>query len=72
MRSRFAQVDVVRYADELKVTDPVDLLAYLGSLPYAEADGAMEKLATAVDNAFRRSDGVFSISKASDLILGHS
>lgn len=72
MRRQFDRVDVVRYDDQLTVTDPADLLAYLGSLPHAEPEGALEKLASAVSDAFRRSDGAFSISKASDLILGRS
>lgn len=72
MRRHFDRVDVVRYDDQLNVTDPVDLLAYLVSLPHAEKGGAMEKLATAVSDAFRRSNGAFAISKASDLILGRS
>lgn len=72
MQRQFARVELIRYDDELKVTDPVDLLAYLGSLPYAEADGAMEKLAEAVESVFRHSDGVFSVSKASDLIIGYA
>lgn len=72
VRGQFAQVDVVRYDDELRVTDPIDLLAYLGSLPFAEADGSMEKLAAAVDDAFCHSDGVFLISKASDLLVGRA
>jgi len=71
MRTQFKHVDVVRYDDELRVTDPVDLLGYLGSLPIADEAGAMEKLGAAVDEAFRRSDGVFKITKASDLLLGH-
>ncbi|WP_339348130.1 class I SAM-dependent methyltransferase [uncultured Sphingomonas sp.] len=70
MRGEFASVDVVRYNDELRVTDPVDLLGYLGSLPIADKPGVMEKLAAAVEDAFRRSDGVFTINKASELLIG--
>jgi len=64
MQGEFASVDVVRYDDELRVTDPVDLLSYLGSLPIADKPGVMEKLAAIVEDAFRRTDGVFTITKA--------
>jgi ubiquinone/menaquinone biosynthesis C-methylase UbiE len=71
MQGEFASVDVVRYDDELRVTDPVDLLGYLGSLPIADEPGVMEKLAVAVEDAFHRADGVFTITKASELLIGH-
>jgi SAM-dependent methyltransferase len=70
MQREFASVDVIRYNDELRITDPVDLLGYLGSLPLAEAPGAMEKLAAVVEDAFRRTDGVFTVTKASELLIG--
>ncbi|WP_295562084.1 class I SAM-dependent methyltransferase [uncultured Sphingomonas sp.] len=70
MQREFASVDVVRYDDELRVTDPVDLLGYLGSLPIADKPGVMEKLAAIVEDAFRRTDGVFTIAKASELLIG--
>ncbi len=69
MQSEFAGVDVVRYDDELHVTDPVDLLGYLGSLPIADKPGAMQALAAAVEDAFRK-NGVFTITKASELLIG--
>ncbi len=70
MQDEFASVDVVRYDDELRVTDPVDLLGYLGSLPIADKPGVMEDLAAAVQDAFRRTDGVFTITKTSELLIG--
>ncbi len=70
MQREFASVDVVRYDDELRVTDPVDLLGYLGSLPIADKPDVMEKLAAIVEDAFRRTDGVFTITKASELLIG--
>ncbi|MBU3077833.1 hypothetical protein [Sphingomonas quercus] len=63
MQSVFASVDVVRYDDELRVTDPVDLLGYLSTLPIADQPDAMEKLAVAVDYAFSHAGGVFSITE---------
>jgi ubiquinone/menaquinone biosynthesis C-methylase UbiE len=70
MQREFASVDVVRYDDTLRVTDPIDLLGYLASLPLADAPGAMKMLATAVEDAFHRTDGVFTITKASELLIG--
>lgn len=70
MQREFESVDVVRYDDELRVTDPVDLLGYLGSLPIADKPGVMEKLAAIVEDAFRKTDGAFTITKASELLLG--
>lgn len=70
MQREFVSVDVVRYDDELRVTDPVDLLGYLGSLPIAEKPGIMEKLAATVEDAFRETNGVFTITKASELLIG--
>ncbi len=70
MQREFASVDMVRYDDELCVTDPIDLLGYLSSLPIADKPGVMEKLAVAVEDAFRRTDGVFTITKASELLIG--
>ncbi|QJU56966.1 methyltransferase domain-containing protein [Sphingomonas sp. AP4-R1] len=71
MQGEFTKVDVVRYDDELRVTDPVDLLGYLNSLPIADKPGVMEKLAIAVEEAFRRTEGGFTITKASELLIGH-
>lgn len=68
MRTQFGAVEVRRYDDTLLVTDPVDLLGYLTSLPEAEAPGAAAKLAAAVDDAFQRA-GVFTIAKTSELLL---
>lgn len=68
MKGLFAQVDLVRYDDELNVTDPVDLLGYLTSLPVAESPNAAEKLAAAVKRVFA-SGGTFRITKASDLLI---
>ncbi|NMN03796.1 hypothetical protein FHT19_000952 [Novosphingobium sp. SG919] len=48
------------------MTDPVDLLGY----PIADKPGVMEKLAAAVESAFLRSDGVFTITKASEALIG--
>ena len=70
MHDAFASVDVIRYDDELRVTDPVDLLGYLTSLPIADKPGIIEQLAAAVQDAFERENGVFTITKASELLIG--
>ncbi|KQN82062.1 hypothetical protein ASE90_10180 [Sphingomonas sp. Leaf67] len=70
MQRVFPYVDVVRYEDLLRVTDPVDLLGYLTSLPFADEPGVPKKLANAVAEAFERANGVFTITKASELLLG--
>ncbi|MBB6506551.1 SAM-dependent methyltransferase [Sphingomonas endophytica] len=68
MQARFGTVEVRRFDDTLRVTDPVDLLGYLTSLPEADAPGAAAKLAAAVDSAFRVTD-VFAVTKASELLI---
>ncbi|VXC82768.1 class I SAM-dependent methyltransferase [Sphingomonas sp. 8AM] len=68
MQEQFGEVEVRRYDDTLRVTDPVDLLGYLTSLPEAETPGAVARLAAAVDAAFGTTDA-FIITKTSDLLL---
>ncbi|MFK3889448.1 class I SAM-dependent methyltransferase [Sphingomonas sp. NPDC079357] len=68
MQAQFGEVAVRRYDDTLRVTDPVDLLGYLTSLPEADAPGAVAKLAAAVERAFATSEA-FTITKTSDLLL---
>jgi hypothetical protein len=68
MQARFGTIEVRRFDDTLRVTDPVDLLGYLTSLPEADAPGAAAKLAAAVDSAFRVTD-VFAVTKASELLI---
>lgn len=68
MQEQFGAVEVRRYDDTLRVTDPVDLLGYLTSLPEADAPGAVARLAAAVDAAFGATDA-FIITKTSELLL---
>lgn len=70
MQREFSHVEVIRYDDRLRVTDPVDLLGYLTSLPFADQPGVSEKLSVVVADAFERADGSFTITKASELLLG--
>ena len=65
----FGRIERVRFEDELAVTDPVDLTAYLLSLPVADSEGAPDKLASAVGQAFAGGAGPFRISKAAELII---
>lgn len=69
LRTTFDTVERVRFDDQLVVTDPVDLLSYLVSLPVAETDEAKCALASAVASEFRNSGNVFNITKAADLLL---
>ncbi len=69
LQTCFGSVERFRFDDRLAVTDPVDLLAYLLSLPVAGEDQARERLAAAVAAAFPRSDVIFPISKAADLLV---
>jgi len=68
MQGQFGEVEVRRYDDTLRVTDPVDLLGYLTSLPEADAPGAVARLAAAIDAAFGATDA-FIITKTSELLL---
>jgi SAM-dependent methyltransferase len=69
LQDTFRSVERIRFDDELAVTDPVDLLAYLLSLPIAEGEQAREALASAVSSAFTPGSAVFHISKAADLLI---
>lgn len=68
MEAAFGTVEVRRYDDTLRVTDPVDLLGYLTSLPDADTPAARAKLAAKVEDVFRGTD-VFTVAKTSELLL---
>lgn len=72
LQDAFGSVERIRFDDQLAVTDPVDLLAYLLSLPVAEGDKARDALALAVGSTFSRPGAVFNITKAADLLLCRS
>jgi SAM-dependent methyltransferase len=61
----FASVEIRRYPDELRCTDPADVFAYLTSSPPGnEADDAgRAHLAALIDRAFAAANGVFVIEK---------
>lgn len=68
MEAMFDTVEVRRYDDTLRVTDPVDLLGYLTSLPDADTPETRAKLAAKVEDVFR-STNVFTIAKTHELLL---
>lgn len=68
-RQQFSDVEVVRYEDVLEVNDPINLLAYVTSLPAGELPDASARLADAVQESFAGSKSVFRISKAVELLL---
>ncbi len=69
LRESFGFIERFRFDDELVVTDPTDLLAYLLSLPIAEQEGATELLASGVARAFAGKEASFRITKTIDLLL---
>ena len=69
LNSAFGSVEPIRFDDRLTVTDPVDLLAYLLSLPVAESEQARDALTSAVSSLFSRPGMAFQITKAADLLI---
>ena len=69
LQAAFGSVERVRFEDTLVVTDPLDVLAYLLSLPVGDDDAARDALAAAVADAFAGSGAAFRITKAADLLL---
>ena len=64
-RERFAEVGWVQYEDELRYTDPGDVLAYSCSSPPAEDATPAQRaaLAAAIAARFASGDGVMRITK---------
>ena len=69
LEREFGSVERARFEDELVVTDPVDLLAYLLSLPVADATGAPQALASTVASRFAQSPAGVRLTKCSDLLV---
>lgn len=67
----FESVELIRYPDSLRVTDPADVLAYMSSYPPVEDgdDDQLARLAGLVDAAFAAGDGTFEITKDVGLFL---
>jgi SAM-dependent methyltransferase len=71
LRAAFGSVELTRYPDQLRCTDPGDVLAFITSTPPADTAGpdAIDALRVAVDDAFARGGGVFEISKDVGLFI---
>ena len=71
LRAAFGSVELTRYPDRLRCTDPGDVLAFMTSTPPADTAGVEEidALRAAVDNAFARGDGVFEITKDTGVFI---
>lgn len=73
LAERFGSVDLVRYPDTLRVTDPDDVMSYMASYPPVE-DGSVEQLADLrrrVEEVFAAGGGEMTITKDVGLFLCH-
>jgi SAM-dependent methyltransferase len=71
LRRHIGGVEVTRALDELRVTDPADVVAYLTSFPpgeTADADG-LARLARLTDAAFAAQGGVFPVVRDTGYIV---
>jgi len=67
----FTHVAVARFEDELVCDDPVDVYAYVASLPLPPGAGdRMGDMRRAIDRAFAAGGGVFRIRKDMRLLVG--
>lgn len=66
LRSRFSEVQLERFPDSLRCTDPADVMAYLTSTPPGEdaSPAEFERLKAVVAAAFERGGGVLEVSKS--------
>jgi SAM-dependent methyltransferase len=65
LRERFVDIASHRYADELRCTDPADVLAYLRSVPPGEdaTPAELSRMEAAVAQRFAAGDGTMRITK---------
>jgi len=72
VRRHFAEVTVARARDELRVTDPADIVAYITSSPPGDTAGyeALSRLARLADEAFAAAGGVFVVGRDTGYIVG--
>jgi hypothetical protein len=72
LRRHFADVTVTRARDELRVTDPADIVAYLTSFPPGDGAGNadLRRLARMTDAAFAAGGGVFVVVRDTGYIVG--
>ncbi len=71
LRARFARVDLRRYPDTLRITDPADVHAYLTSSPPGDQATAAqdEALRTAIAAAFAEGGGSLVVNKSVGVFL---
>ncbi len=71
LRALFESVELRRYPDELRCTDPEDIVAYLTSSPPGSdaTEAQIANLRAAVAAAFRRGGGILTIEKDSGLFI---
>jgi len=71
LRRSFARVEWRDYDDELRCTDPDDVVAFITSMPPAEDASSEERrdLRRAVESRFNAGGGVFPVSKQTGVFL---
>jgi ubiquinone/menaquinone biosynthesis C-methylase UbiE len=65
LKAAFASVELRRYDDDLRCTDPADIAAYLTSAPPGAEAGVddLQRLRQAIDAAFEADGGVLHVTK---------
>jgi hypothetical protein len=73
LRERFASVELRRFPDRLRCTDPADVVAFICSTPPADAASPAEvdRIRAAVQRRFDDGGGVFEVTKETGLFLCH-
>ncbi|HEX4182651.1 MAG TPA: class I SAM-dependent methyltransferase, partial [Caulobacteraceae bacterium] len=68
----FAEVEIRRSRDEMRITDPADVIAYLTSFPPGDgADpDALQRLEQEVQAAFAEGGGVLSVTRDTGYLIG--
>jgi SAM-dependent methyltransferase len=71
LRARFGSVELRRYPDVLRCTDPADVVAFIASTPPTDTAGpeALEHLRTVVARRFDEGGGVLEVTKETGLFL---
>lgn len=64
----FDDVSVLEYNDDLVITDPIDILGYMISMPACSSKGIMNSIAEHVEFHFENNEH-FSVKKSDHLIL---
>jgi SAM-dependent methyltransferase len=74
MRRHFGKVEVHRSVDEMRITDPADLIAYMTSFPPGDTadEGTRVKLKTVVENAFAAGGGAVTTVRDGGYIVART